>query len=62
MPKFESSMLNGMAVIAKTYIHTHTHTHTTELRLYLKKFFFFAVIDKLIPKPIQNVSIIFSKW
>ena len=28
MPKFESSRLNGVAVIAKTYIHTHPHTHT----------------------------------
>ena len=28
MPKFESSRLNGVAVIAKTYIHTYTHTHT----------------------------------
>ena len=38
MPKFESSRMNGVAVIAKTYIHTHPHTythtytHTTELR------------------------------
>ena len=36
MPKFESSGLKGVAVIAKTYTHTHadtfTHTHTTELR------------------------------
>ena len=36
MPKFESSRLNGVAVIAKTYIHTYTptytHTHTAELR------------------------------
>ena len=38
MPKFESSRLNGVAVIAKTYIHTyiptyiHTYIHTTELR------------------------------
>ena len=38
MPKFESSRLNGVAVIAKTYTHTHkhtnthTHTHTAELR------------------------------
>ena len=30
MPKFESFRLNGVAVIAKTYI--HTDTHTTELR------------------------------
>ena len=28
MPKFESSRLNGVAVIAKTYTHTHTNTHT----------------------------------
>ena len=36
MPKFESSRMNGVAVIAKTYIHTHphthTHTHTAKLR------------------------------
>ena len=36
MPKFESSRLNGEAVIAKTYIHTYTHaptyTDTAELR------------------------------
>ena len=30
MPKFESSRLNDVAVIAKT--HTHKHTHTAELR------------------------------
>ena len=28
MPTFESSRLNGVAVISKTYIPTHTHTHT----------------------------------
>ena len=28
MPKFESSRLNGEAVIAKTYTQTPTHTHT----------------------------------
>ena len=28
MPKFESSRLNGAAVIAKTYTQTHKHTHT----------------------------------
>ena len=34
MPKFESSRLNGVAVIAKTHIHTHIHTyiHPAELR------------------------------
>ena len=34
MPKFESSRLNGVAVIAKTYIATYiyTYTHTAELR------------------------------
>ena len=34
MPKFESSRLNGVAVIAKTYTqtNTHTHTHTAEHR------------------------------
>ena len=38
MPKFESSKMNGVAVITKTYIHTyihthpHTHTQTAELR------------------------------
>ena len=32
MPKFESSRLNGVAVIAKIYKHTHTHTHTAKLR------------------------------
>ena len=37
IPKFQSSRLNGVAVIAKThtqtYTHTHkhTHTHTAEL-------------------------------
>ena len=30
VPKFESSRLNGVAVIAKTY--TPTYTHTAELR------------------------------
>ena len=38
MSKLESSRLNGVDVIAKTYTHTHIHTHTAELR-------FFAVID-----------------
>ena len=38
MPKFESSRMNGVAVIAKTYTHTytptHTHTHThTHIRV-----------------------------
>ena len=28
MPTFEISRLNGVAVIAKTYIHTHTNKHT----------------------------------
>ena len=28
MPKFESSRLNGVAVIGKTYTHTYTHTNT----------------------------------
>ena len=28
MPKLESVRLNGVAIIAKTYIHTYTHTHT----------------------------------
>ena len=44
MSKFGSSRFNGVAVIAKTYIHAHphtyththtntqTHTHTPELR------------------------------
>ena len=34
MPKFESSRLNGVAVILKTYIDTYTPTyiHTAELR------------------------------
>ena len=36
MSKFESSMFNDVAVIAKTYIglhtYTHTHPHTAELR------------------------------
>ena len=27
MPKFESSRLNGVAVIAKTNIHTYPHTY-----------------------------------
>ena len=52
MPKFESSSLDGVAVIAKTYIHTHphihTHTHThilPNLGNTLKKKF--AVIDCL---------------
>ena len=37
MPKYESSRLNGVAVIAKTHTHTnthtqnHTHIHTAEL-------------------------------
>ena len=26
--KFESSRLNGVALILKTYTHTHTHTYT----------------------------------
>ena len=35
MPKFESSRLNGVAVIAKIHIHTYTPTyyiHTAELK------------------------------
>ena len=28
MPKFESSKMNGVAVFAKTYIHTYTPTYT----------------------------------
>ena len=32
MPKFESSRLNSLAVIAKTYPHIHTYPHTVELR------------------------------
>ena len=28
MPKFESSRLDGVAVIAKTHKHTNKHTHT----------------------------------
>ena len=28
MPKFESSKLNGVAVIANTHTYTHTHIHT----------------------------------
>ena len=35
MPKFENSRLNGVDVIAKTYIHTYNltyiHPHTAEL-------------------------------
>ena len=27
MPKYESSRMKGVAVIAKTYIHTYIHTH-----------------------------------
>ena len=39
MPKFQSSRLNGVAVIANTHTQTHTqtYTHTAELRQYLKK-------------------------
>ena len=28
IPKFQSSRLNGVAVIERTHIHTHIHTHT----------------------------------
>ena len=46
MPKFESSRMNDVAVIAKTYIRTHIHKHTHILpnlgNIYN---FFFAVID-----------------
>ena len=28
VPKFESSMLNGVAINAKTHIHTHTYCQT----------------------------------
>ena len=65
MPKFESSRLNGVAVIAKTYIHTytpthiHTHTHTHILRTQvIPKKTFFAVIDyfsnTFFPKTVQD--------
>ena len=27
MPKLESTSLNGVAIIAKTYTHKHTHPH-----------------------------------
>ena len=46
MPKFESSRLNAVAVIAKTYTHIHTYPHThilPNLGNTLKKIF--AVID-----------------
>ena len=42
MPKLEISMLNGVAVIAKTYIHTHTHTYCL-----IPKKKIFAVIDSV---------------
>ena len=43
MPKFQSSKLNGVAVIANTHTHTHTqYIYTAKLRRYLKKI---AVID-----------------
>ena len=48
MTKFESSRLNVVAVIAKTYTHTntHTHIHTYCRTKVIPKIFFFAVIDK----------------
>ena len=49
MPKFESSKMNGVAVIRNTYIHTHPHTHTHKHILpnlgNVPKNIFFAVID-----------------
>ena len=42
MPKFESSRLNGVAVIAKTYIHTYTHI-LPNLGNTLKKFIFVVI-------------------
>ena len=44
MPKFESSRLNGVAVIAKTHTHTNIHTHILP-NLGNTYNFFFAVID-----------------
>ena len=38
MPKFESSRLNDVAVIAKTHIHTYTHTMYGAFR-----FFFYSI-------------------
>ena len=46
MPKFESSRLNGVAVIAK--IHTQTYTHTYCRTLVIPKKKFFAVIDHIL--------------
>ena len=43
MPKFESSRLNVVAVIAKTYIHTHIHTYFRTEVIPKKNF---AVIEK----------------
>ena len=39
MPKFESSRLNGVAVIAKTYTHTNTHTYCRTWVIPKKNFF-----------------------
>ena len=48
MPKFESSMVNGVAVIAKTYIQTHTQTHTHTHTKHQTHMFVFRDLVKLI--------------
>ena len=48
MPKFESSRLNGVAVIAKKYIHTHIHTFC-RTKVIPKKIFFRGVDSIFLP-------------
>ena len=46
MPKLESSRLNGVAIIAKTYTHTNTHTNIHMPNLDNTPKNFFALIEK----------------
>ena len=60
MPKFESSRLNGVAVIAKTYKQTHTHTHILPNLGNTSKKNFFAVIEKYVTRFARFRGIIMS--
>ena len=50
VPKFESSKMNGVAVIAKAYTHIHTYTptytHTAELIILTVNFYLVNVCSK----------------
>ena len=62
MTKFQRSRLNGVAVIAKTYIHTHTHIHTyCRTKVIPKKNFlrwlkigYFCVLEQICPQSPLN--------